>query len=260
MKKNVIILFVVLLGLAWFVSLSETVNNPREVQKHLQRAEELEEKGIYVDAISEYKSALEYEPDNQEIYLKMAEAELNSGDSREFVSICEETAEEYQNTEALDMLMDYYVKNDYEDRAVKYLKDFTEEYPDNKKAEEWFLDLKGTFTELYCRYDAMNEIVNDTMPVQQGKLYGIADADGQEIISAEYKQIYPFSEEGLALAEETQGKWVYIDEDGQTRKVPDEEYKDLGMFSSGHAVAKKMENMGILTRIWSRQESLTGTN
>lgn len=246
MKRNVIVLFAALLGLAWAVSLSEAVNNPQEMKEHLEKAKELEEKGIYVDAIEEYESALEYDPENEDIHLKMAKAALNSGDSNEFESVCEEMAENYQNTEALDLLMAYYVENDYEDKAVKYLKDFTEEYPDNKKAEEWFQKLKGTYTELYCRYEEMGEIVNGTMPFKEEDVYGIADAQGSELVEAEYKDVFPFSEEGFALVRKTDGKWIYIDEDGQTRKVPDEKYTDLGMFHEGRATAKKDGKYGYL--------------
>lgn len=93
--------------------------------------------------MTEYESALEYEPDSEELYMKMAEAYLKSGDSREFISICEDTAEKYQdNTHAMDSLMDYYTENGDEEEAVKYLKDFLEEYPDNKNAQEWFTQLE----------------------------------------------------------------------------------------------------------------------
>ena len=54
MKKNLIFVFCVLLGLAWFTAVSAAVNNPRKVEEHLAKASELETQGIYVDAIAEY--------------------------------------------------------------------------------------------------------------------------------------------------------------------------------------------------------------
>lgn len=240
MKRNVIIVFAILLGLSWITALVEAADKPKKIKEHLERAAELEEKEIYVDALQEYSSALEYDPDNQQILVKMAQASLSSGDSRKFISICENTAERYQdNTEALDMLMQYYTDNDYDKKAVKYLKEFTDEYPDNENAGDWFLKLAGTYDELYCRYDEISGIVNDTMVVRRDGMYGIADAKCSEIIAPEYKALCPFSEDGLALAQKTDGSWVYIDQDGQTRKAPDREYQDLGMFSSERAAAKK---------------------
>lgn len=247
MKKYVILLLVILLGLAWLSAGSDMINNPLKAKEHMEKAAELEEKGIYVDAVTEYESALEYEPDNEELYIKMAESYLKSGDSREFISICEDTAEKYQeNTQAMDALMNYYVENSYEDKAVKYLKDFIDEYPDNKNAKEWFTKLEGSYTELYCRYDEMSEIINNTMVVSDEGLYGITDALGSEIIPCEYSALYPCSEEGFALARTEDGRWVYIDEDDQIRKAPDEEYTNLGMYTEDGTVAQKGGKYGYL--------------
>lgn len=82
----------------------------------------MEEKEIYVDAIEEYEQALKYVPEDAAIQLRIAKAYLNSGNTKKFTSICEETAETYQeHTDAMDLLMEYYVENDSESRAVKYL-------------------------------------------------------------------------------------------------------------------------------------------
>ena len=247
MKKYVILLLIVLLGLAWFSAASDMVNDPIKAKEHIEKAEELVEKEIYVDAVTEYESALQYEPGNEELYMKIADAYLKSGDSREFISICEDTAEKYQeNTQAMDTLMNYYVENNDEDKAVKYLKDFLEEYPDNENAQKWFTKLEGSYTELYCRYDEMSEIVNDSMVVLDEDLYGLTDALGNEIVSCEYRQMYPFSEEGFALAMTEDGRWVYIDEDGQIRKAPDKDYENLGMYTEDGTVAEKDGQYGYL--------------
>ncbi len=143
-------MFAVLLGLSWYTAVSDMVNRPKRAREHMQKAAELEEKEIYVDAVTEYEQVLEYTPDNVSAHIKMAKAYLNSGNTSKFTSVCENTAENYQDhAEALDMLMEYYLDNDYEDRAVKYLEDFTENYPDNENAREWFAKLKGSYTELY---------------------------------------------------------------------------------------------------------------
>ena len=60
MKKYVILLLIVLLGLAWFSAASDMVNDPIKAKEHIEKAEELVEKEIYVDAVTEYESALEY--------------------------------------------------------------------------------------------------------------------------------------------------------------------------------------------------------
>lgn len=264
MKRNVVILFVVLLGLSWFTALSEAINDPKAMKEHLARAEAMEQKGIYVDAVMEYESALEYDPENNNIRLKLAQAYLGSDDSQNFILICEDIAEKDQNdTEAMNLLMNYYVENNYEDKAVRYLDDFIDAYPDNENAQKWFLRLKGSYEELYCRYTELGEFVNDTVVAKDGELYGIGDVKGSLLIPAEYKEANPFSGDGYALVQKENNEWIYIDEDNQTRKVPDKEYKDLGMFSEKRAAASKDGVFGYLNEdmepagkfVWDR---LTG--
>ena len=247
MKKNIMLLFIAMLGLSWYTAVSEAVNNPKKVQEHLQKAAELEEKGIYVDAVTEYEQALEYAPEDSDIYIRMADAYRNGGDSRKFTSTCEKAAEAFQeDTKAMDLLMEYYMENDYESKAVKYLTNFLEAYPDNENAQKWFLELKGSYTELYCRYEEMSDIVNDSMVVMEDGLYGIADAEGREIIAAEYEELQPFSKDGFALAKKDGGDYLYIDRDGQTRKVPDEIYQTPGMISEDRAAVCRDGKYGYL--------------
>lgn len=257
-------MMVVLLGLAWYTAISETTSAPVKAKEHLEKAAELEAKEIYIDAAAEYESALEYEPDNEEIYLKLAKADLNSGDITGFEIVCKDTAQRYQNSsKALDMLMNYYVENHYEDQAIQYLKSFIETYPENEKAREWFTELEGSYTELYCRYDEMGEIVNNSMVVAVDGKYGLADAEGSAVIPCEYKKIYPFCQEGFALAQRTDGTWVYIDENQQVRKAPDKEYGNLGMYTEQGTVAEKNDRYGYLDEEMEpvgkfRWEDLTG--
>ena len=62
MKRNIILILVVLLGLSWYTAVSETINNPKKKEAHLEKAEKLEN------------------------------AYLQSGDSGKFVSVCQGVA------------------------------------------------------------------------------------------------------------------------------------------------------------------------
>lgn len=247
MKRNIILLFIVMLGLSWYLAISEAVNNPVKMQEHMQKAAEFEEKGIYVDAVAEYEEALQYSPDDAGIYVKMANAYLNSGNTRKFTSTCEKTAEMFQDdTKAMNLLIEYYIENNYEDKAVRYLTGFLDTYPDNANAQNWYVQLEGSYEELYCRYDEMYGMVNDSMVVMKDGLYGILDARGREIIAEEYTELYPFSEEGYALARKEDGAYFYIDRDAQPRKAPEEDYQELGMLSSKRTVACQDGKYGYL--------------
>lgn len=246
MKKNLIFVFCVLLGLAWFTAVSAAVNNPRKVEEHLAKASELEAQGIYVDAIAEYESALEYEPGSIEISLKMANAYLQMGSSKKFVNICKKTAEENQNdSTALEVLMNHYIEKNEQASAIKYLNDFTKKYPQNESAEQWLTQLKGSYDMLFCSYKELGAIYNGSMVVKEEELYGLADSRGQELLEAAYEETHPYSKDGLALVCKD-GKYIYIDRDGQTRLVADDSYADLGMMSSDRTIAAVNGKYGYL--------------
>ena len=247
MKKYIIILFLGLLGLSWYSAVSDAVNDPKELEAHLEKAEELENKGIYVDAVTEYEAALEYAPERTDIHLKLANVYYLSGNTRQFINICEERAEDDQDSsEPLDLLMEYYIDNNNYTDALQYLQEFCNKYPENETSRKWFLELEGSYEEMYCRYDIESDILNASMSVSADGLYGIADDQGKELIECMYLQSYPFSADGFALVQREDGSYIFIDADGQTRKVPDSEYEDFGMFESGRVQARKNGKYGYL--------------
>lgn len=246
MKRNLILIFCVLILLSWYVAFSETINNPKKVEEHLARAAELESQGIFVDAIAEYEEALKYQPGDVEISLKMAGAYLQTGNSKKYISICKSTAEANQeDSSALECLMDYYMEKGNKASALKYLSEFTEKYPDNETAQRWMMQLKGSYQELYCRYDELSAVYRGSMVVGQADRYGVTDSLGSEILEVEYEEANPFSKDGLALVLKD-GRYIYVDEDGQTRLVADAAYTDLGLMSSGRTVAAVDGKFGYL--------------
>lgn len=246
MKKKIMILLCVLLGLSWYTAVSEAVNNPKRVAEYLETAAALEAQEIYVDAITEYEQALEIQPDDVEINIKMADAYLRTGNSKKFQLICKEYAEKNQNdTSALNHLMEYYLENDNQVSAVKYLNDFLESYPENENAQKWMLQLKGSYTKLYARFDELFEITHSLMVVKKDNVYGVTDSKGMMVLDPIYEELYPFSEDGLALAKE-EGIYIYIDSDGQRRLLPETKYTDLGMMLNDRTVAAENGKYGYL--------------
>lgn len=239
MKRNLIILLCLLLGLSWYMAISEAVNNPKKAREHVENAKKYEEQGIYVDAVTEYEEALKYQPDDIDISLKMAKAYLNTGNSKKFTSIRKELAESRQDSaKALDCLMNYYVENKEEPSAVKYLGEFLETYPKNESAQKWMLQLKGSYQTLFCRYDELGNIVFETMVVSKDEKKGVANSKGEEILEPAYEEVYPFSDSGLALLKKD-GTYIYVDQDGQTRLVDNASYEMLGMMYSDRTTAFK---------------------
>ena len=74
MKKAVIAAVLLLWGTALYTTVSTSVQKPLEYKKYLESSgKKFEKKEIYYDAILSYKKALEYRPDNWELYLNIAD-------------------------------------------------------------------------------------------------------------------------------------------------------------------------------------------
>jgi len=253
MKKKLILLFCVFTGLAWYMAINESVETPKLLAAHIEQAEAYESKGIYVDAIMEYEAALGYKPGDAEITYKMAKAYRQTGNGKKYISLCKQIIEQNpERTEVLDGLMQYYIEKNDKSAAAKYAAELVEGQPENETVKKWFIELKGSYTESYFLYTELTESYHDTMVVsvedtETGEiLYGVLDANGEELLPVEYKSIQPFSDDGYALAMKD-GKTIYVDEDGNTRKVPDmESYDSVSMINNGRLVAGRNGKYGIL--------------
>lgn len=246
MKKKLVVLFLALLALSWYLTISEVIERPGKVKACLAKAEELESQEIYVDAITQYEEALTYKPDDQEISLKMAEAYLKAGQSQKFTTICKDLAEKNQKDDtAFVRLMDYYVENSYEDTAVKYVAEYLENHPKDETAQSWMLRLKGSHDKLYCDYDEMGPMANESMVVKTEEGYGIVDEMGSELTELIYESAQPYSEDGYALVSKN-GEYFYIDRDGQKRLAFDPSYTDFHMYESERTVVSQNGKYGYL--------------
>lgn len=230
MKIKVIILFAALLILSWVSSISAMRSKPQEFQAHIEKAEDLEERGIFVDAIEEYETALTYKPNDVSILMRIANDYLQMEDEKKYVSTLKKAAEADQDgsRDALDTLMRYYIDADEQRKAVKYIKDLVARKPDIPYIQEWYIQLKGSYSELYCRYDEMYGMYNNRMIVKAGEYYSAIDAYGNRFLSDNYTELSPFSSDGFARTVNEKGNVVYIDTNGLTRVAPDAGYTNLG--------------------------------
>ena len=58
MRKNLSVVMIVLLGLAWYITLSTWLGNEKKYNDMIAEAQRLEEKGLYLDAVSQYEKEI----------------------------------------------------------------------------------------------------------------------------------------------------------------------------------------------------------
>ena len=84
MKKNLSIVMLVLLGLAWYVTLSTWIGNEKKYSDMVAEARRLEDKGLYLDAISQYEEAKGIKGEILELEEYIADDYLAMGDYKEY--------------------------------------------------------------------------------------------------------------------------------------------------------------------------------
>ncbi len=84
-------------------------------------------------------------------------------------------------------------------------------------------------------WDYLGELSENRRAVKQGEQYGFLDERNKLVITPVYRQVYNFSE-GLCAVKNAEGKWGYIDADGQ-EAIPCT-YEIANSFSCGLALVK----------------------
>ncbi|MCI5699210.1 MAG: WG repeat-containing protein [Lachnospiraceae bacterium] len=239
MKKNLSLVFAILLALSWYISFDTYYGVPKEFEEHMEQAEAYEKKEIYEDAISEYEKAQACLQNRDiDIDLKIAADYLSMDEENDYVNKMESIIDSYEtNEKAVIELCDYYVKNDKVSKAVQILRKENEKQPDNQKINEALDGLKGTYTTIYATYLEMTRIQAGYAAVRTQDGWGIIDSDGTALINTVYEKAGVFGEKIELAPLCKNGNWFYVNSDEHKKLVPDEKYEFLDTFSEGMAVA-----------------------
>ena len=109
MKKNMILLMAVLLLLCWYTTVGGLMNSEKKYQENVKNAESFEERELYLDAIEEYQSAMQYRKDTSELLLKIAYDYRALGDMDSYITQLKSIVSQYgPRQEAVKNIYDYY--------------------------------------------------------------------------------------------------------------------------------------------------------
>ena len=246
MKKLTVMAMILLLGTAWWSTLDNFGVKKAEYNQHIEEAEKYEAQQIYYDAILEYRSALEENPDNGEIWLKIAQDYKNLGEDDEFEEACNQAINlENTNNDAVFLLTDYYLEEGRREDAISLLRRQAEKTKYNGDIKEKLQSLAGDFKIISGDYDEISITCGGYMYAKSGDLYGFLDITGQKIICAQYQSVGLFGDSGFAPVQKD-GQCYYIDTNNYKRRQPEEAYEYLGVEKQGIIPAMQNEKWGYL--------------
>ena len=244
-------MMVLLFGLGWYSTIKTTIERPVRYREYLRRAEQLETKEIYYDAVLEYQKALEYKPNNQDIYLKMAEDYLMLGENQKFESTCKSAiALGGENEEVIFRLADYYIEKGENREAISLLRRQAQNKKDNSAIMAKLRSLAGGYDFVGTEYEMISDCMSDYMLVSSGGQMGLINGAGNVVIRPQYEYISLFGTNGFAPVSKD-GHLYYIDTSNYKRREPEETYEYLGICNQGKIPACKDGRWGYLNENFS---------
>lgn len=238
MKRKLKLLMLALLLLTWVSTVNSVLGAPEKYKNYMENAEGYYEKELYADALDSYEMALKYNPESIDARIGIAQIYLNMGDSSKYINQCELICEkDTENEEAVAMIMEYYLEKNNIKAAVQKIVQMYRDNPQNKTIEDYYLKLRGSYSEKYCAFDYLSTIVDGYASYCADGKYGIIDRNGEVIVknTTDMSSIFYGDSEMAAIIEN--GKACYIDKDGYKVRVPDENYTYLGIVSASRILA-----------------------
>ena len=139
----------------------------------------------YTTFTSAVEKPMEYNGDNRNIYMKIAEDYRNMGDDSGFVDACNSAISlDGDNEQAILTLADYYVEQDEKQDAIALLKKHIKKKKNSGALKAKLDSLAGDFQFIGDEYDNISETCNHYMRITSGEDGGILDEDGNCVIRA----------------------------------------------------------------------------
>lgn len=249
MKKNLSLVMVVLLGLAWYITLSTWFGNEKKFNNIIAEAQRLEEKGLYIDAISQYEEAEEVKGETLELEECIADAYYAMGDYKEYRKKLNAIIADYGPIES-DVVKLYEFTESYysESSVIDLVNNLYEKYPDSEVIQGYYDGIKGKYVERTCVYDRIYDFSGAYAVYVQNEKKGLIDLNGKTVIEAVYDEIEFDGENTAAIPVKDGEECFFINIDGFKTKAPEENYELIGIISQNRIVAVKNGKYGYLDK------------
>lgn len=235
------LLLLVLTAVTWVGLFKNQTKAAVSYSGYLSTADKCMAKGIYIDAIKNYKSALETDH-KYETAMKLVSAYQKLGDYEGMITACDEAIEiSPKSIEPYSDKIDYYIsKAEYQD-ALKVM-ETAKDVSDQNKLKEIKANLHTKFDMKYLDYTDVKDWHTqkdlDYIAVCLNDKWGMASSDGTMKINAQFDSLGAYSDQEEVIPCSLNGENYYIDKDGNRKLVGDKSYTYLGSFGSGYAPAQ----------------------
>lgn len=249
MKKNMILLMVVLLALCWYTTVGSFMSSEKNYQEYVKNAEAFEERELYLDAIAEYEAAMQYRKDTSELMLRIAYDYRNMGDMQSYLSQLRSVVSQYgPQQEAVKNIYEYYTDKNREDDAIEYIADLKNKYPDDAVVEQYYIQIRKSYYELYHSFQLLEAYLGSYAVYEYEGKKGIIDSAGETVLEAVYDDIRVPLKTTDGFPVKAGNQVYFISEKGYKTAQPEGVFEDLGILSDSRILAVKNGKYGYLDK------------
>lgn len=234
---------VIMLMVSWSTVLNHDKNRLAEFDGHIEMADELVEKGIYVDAVEEYEAALRLQPENFDLAMKIVDLYEELEDYNSYVTACKNAiSADKSRVEAYLLLADYYVENSSNSQAYSVLIEALSYNPESEEISKRIVELKKDYSETTINESEVGSVyyyegINSYYArIKRDGKYGLLSSSASVYLDCEYDDIGLMSNNLMPVKKN--GEYYYVNEDFKRKLVPDVMVEYFGTFGDGYAPAK----------------------
>jgi len=213
-----------------------------EYNSHMERAKTLEEKRIYIDAVTEYESALKIRPD-YEIACKVVDLYEALGQNGNYIKACENAISIAPDQKEMYMkLIDNYMESNQYSNVLKIAAKAEENIGLDNDILQNVIQVKGMYStakhsEEYVKPLYYPDNGNEGYYIaEHDGLLGLAKSGGSAVTKFDYEDIGLLHDNLIPVKKD--GEYYYINGDGYRKLVPDRPADYFGTFSDGYAPAE----------------------
>lgn len=225
-------------GLTWLSVTSSQAQSIREYNELIEKAQSYSEKGISIDAAKCYAQAIEMNPSDYDLYVKLYDEYEKLDDRTGMEQTFEKgTAVSKTNEDLYVRRVMYFIEKESYEEAFGII-DTARENTKSDRIEELYDSIEGMFDTAYISANEVRGFYNGYAAFENGGLWGLYDTKYRTKIKAQFEEIGGYSNEEEIVPVKMDGEWYYVDIDGNRKRVSDKRYEFLGTYASGYAPAR----------------------
>ena len=255
MKKNAVLFLIIMVaftGIAWFGVFNKQANDAITYEQLCADGSRYAEKGIFIDAVKSYESALAMNPGHFDLAMKVADMYRKLNDVNGLLLACDNAIHiDGSRQEPYVMKINCYMSQTMYAEAVKTL-DGAKGVKERDQLDALSDFVQSQYTEKFVSCQEIGDWHT------QGKInyvavciddkWGMVQKDGMKKIKFIYDYIGAYSQEEEVIPCCFEGEYYYIDVKGNKKLVGNREYQYLGSFGEGYAPAMADGLYGYINR------------